>query len=382
MATIDDRALLKAKLRDSMGIFGKICLPTAYKKDTPPFHNKIYEKIGNESDKRVLIAAPRGTAKSTLASLILPMHQLMNKKEGEDLFIVIVSESRQQSINFLSRIKDHLEDSYPLREIYGDFGEHTAHKWREDDIVLKNGARVVAIGTGSRIRGYVTKDTRPTLIIMDDIESGTNAATREARAKNKKWITEAVIPSLADDGRIVMIGTVISEDCFLYWAKASSEWTVLWFSIIDEDGNSIWESKFPMERIEKIKKSFDEIGNVNGFFQEYMNEAQSPENAPFKPEFIHLHHYDLKRDDDGEWYLSSSVIGRTDEEIVKIPVDLYQGVDPASSLSETADYFVVVTLAIDAKENVYVVDTVHRKIAPSMQPKLLIDKFKQFKPRS
>lgn len=38
--------------------------------------------------------------------------------------------------------------------------------------------------------------------------------TPEARSKNRKWITEAVVPSLSDDSRIVMIGTVISEDCF------------------------------------------------------------------------------------------------------------------------------------------------------------------------
>jgi hypothetical protein len=42
-----------------------------------------------------------------------------------------------------------------------------------------------------------------------------------------------------------MIGTVISEDCFLYWAKGSDAWRVLWFGILDEKGESIWKSKFP-----------------------------------------------------------------------------------------------------------------------------------------
>ena len=44
-------------------------------------------------------------------------------------------------------------------------------------------------------------------------QGGTEASaifTKEARAKNKKWVTEAVLPSLSDDGRAIIIGTVIS----------------------------------------------------------------------------------------------------------------------------------------------------------------------------
>ncbi len=96
----------------------------------------------------------------------------------------------------------------------------------------------------------------------------------------------AVIPSLSDDGKICMIGTVISEDCFLYWAKESETWKVLWFSIWDENKKSIWPERFPKSRILGIRKEFESVGNLNGFFQEYMNIAQSPDNAPFKPEWV------------------------------------------------------------------------------------------------
>ena len=108
----------------------------------------------------------------------------------------------------------------------------------------------------------------------------------EARAKNRKWMTEAVIPSLSDEGRIVMIGTVISEDCFLYWAKDSSSWNTLWYSIIQDDGSPIWPERFPKERIQSIKEEYASVGNINGFYQEYMNIAQSPDEAPFKPEWV------------------------------------------------------------------------------------------------
>ena len=364
------------KLRKNMALFGRHCFPTALRKSTPPFHNEVYSSLANDNKRRVLIAAPRGTAKSTVTTLIFPLWKVAFKKTDEDLFIVIISESQTQSINFLSRIKYHLTHSDKFKEIFGDLGPNTARRWTNNDVVLANGARLIAVGTGQRVRGFIEGDTRPNLIIVDDFESELNAFTPEARAKNRKWVTEAVIPSLSDEGKIAMIGTVISEDCFLYWAKESTAWHTLWYSIWDEDEKSIWPERFPNSRINEIKKEFSSVGNLNGFYQEYMNIAQSPDMAPFKPEWIKLHHYDYKRKD------GQNCLVRTkgDEEEVK-PIEIYCGVDPASSLSSTADYFVVTTIGIDYDNNKYIIDIYRDRISPAEQPGVLLEVFKKYRPR-
>ena len=326
--------------------------------------------------RRVAIAAPRGTAKSTTTSLIYPMWRLAFKKSDEDLFMVIISESQTQSINFLSRIKYHLFHSEKFRATFGDLGPETAKRWTNNDIVLANGTRIIAVGTGQRVRGFIEGDTRPNLIIIDDFESELNAATPEARAKNKKWVTEAVIPSLSDEGKIAMIGTVISEDCFLYWVKDSKAWSVLWYAIWDDDEKSIWPERFPKERILQIKEEFGSIGNLNGFYQEYMNIAQSPDNAPFKPEWVKMHHMDFKIVN-GQTCLTRDKQGTTEY----IPVDVYTGVDPASSLSITADFFVIATIGVDKENNKYIIDIYRKRISPAEQPKLMIEVYKKFKPR-
>jgi predicted phage terminase large subunit-like protein len=299
------------------------------------------------------------------------------KKTDEDLFIVIVSESQAQSINFLSRIKYHLTHSSRFKEIFGDMGPNTANRWTHTDIVLANGTRIIAVGTGQRVRGFIEGDTRPNLIIVDDFESELNAYTPEARAKNRKWMTEAVIPSLSDEGKIAMIGTVISEDCFLYWAKESSAWNVLWYSIWNDKEESIWPERFPKERILGIKDEFSSVGNINGFYQEYMNIAQSPDDAPFQPDWIKLHSYEYKRIDGQNVIIKNE--GLENEKIK--PVELYTGVDPASSLSARADFFVIATIAIDSENNKYVIDIYRDKISPAEQPQKIIDVYKKFKPR-
>ena len=364
------------KLYHSIGLFGKYCFPTALNKDTPKFHIDLYRDLRDETKKRVAIAAPRGTAKSTTTSLIFPLWKVAFKKSDEDLFIVIISESQAQSINFLSRIKYHLTMSRKFKEIFGDMGGGTAKRWTNNDIILANGTRIIAVGTGQRVRGFIEGDTRPNLIIVDDFESELNANTLEARAKNRKWMTEAVIPSLSDDGKIVMIGTVISEDCFLYWVKSSESWEVQWYSIWDDDEESIWPERFPRERILNIKKEFESVGNINGFYQEYMNIAQSPDSAPFKPEWVQLHHFDFERRS-GQNCLIRKV---ADEEKI-IPIEVYCGVDPASSLSIRADYFCIATIGVDSDNNKYVLDIFRKRISPAEQPQKLIDTFKKYRPR-
>tara|TARA_Y100001938_G_scaffold138672_1_gene204522 strand:- start:361 stop:1854 length:1494 start_codon:yes stop_codon:yes gene_type:complete len=364
------------KLRNNMALFGRHCFPTALRKQTPPFHHEVYSSLADDDEKRVLIAAPRGTAKSTVTTLIYPLWRLAFKRSDEDLFIVIISESQAQSINFLSRIKYHLTHSDNFRKTFGDMGPNTAARWTHTDVVLANGTRIIAVGTGQRVRGFIEGDTRPNLIIVDDFESELNAFTPEARAKNRKWMTEAVIPSLSDDGKICMIGTVISEDCFLYWAKESETWKVLWYSIWDDNEKSIWPERFPKSRILGIKKEFQSVGNLNGFFQEYMNIAQSPDNAPFKPEWIKLHHYDYERIN-GQNCLTREV---GDEKKI-IPIDVYCGVDPASSLSARADFFVVATIGVDNDNNKYIIDLYRNRISPAEQPQILIDKYKKYRPR-
>jgi predicted phage terminase large subunit-like protein len=256
-------------------------------------------------------------------------------------------------------------------------GPNTANRWTHTDIVLANGTRIIAVGTGQRVRGFIEGDTRPNLIIVDDFESELNAYTPEARAKNRKWMTEAVIPSLSDEGKIAMIGTVISEDCFLYWAKESSAWNVLWYSIWNDKEESIWPERFPKERILGIKDEFSSVGNINGFYQEYMNIAQSPDDAPFQPDWIKLHSYEYKRIDGQNVIIKNE--GLENEKIK--PVELYTGVDPASSLSARADFFVIATIAIDSENNKYVIDIYRDKISPAEQPQKIIDVYKKFKPR-
>ena len=107
-----------------------------------------------------------------------------------------------------------------------------------------------------------------------------------------------------------------------------------------------------------------------------MNEAQSPDNAPFKPQYIRLHHYTF-RYDNGE----SLLIGKQGENVVRKPVNIYCGIDPASYLSKRSDFFVNATIAVDNDNNIYIVDILRDKIDPAYQPEEIIKVFKKYHPK-
>jgi len=374
------------RLKANMGLFGRVCLPSAISKAVPSFHNEIYSMLGDLDKKRVMVVAPRGTSKSTAFNLVYPMWRIAFKRSDEDIFIVIISESAAQSINFLSRIKYHLTNSRDFIETFGDYSERTAKRWTQNDIVLSNGVRIVAVGTGQRVRGFIEGDTRPTDIVIDDFESELNAGTPERRASNRSWALNAVFPSISDGGRILMVGTPISEDCFLYYARGAGVWNYRWYQICQdldaaldgrtEEAGLLWEERFPAKRIIELKKEYEGSANLHGFYQEYMCIAQNPKEAPFQPEFFKYFEHELVETDAG-WALKDPL----DSSGEVIPIDIYMGIDPASSLSLKADFFVIAVVGVDAADNRYLIDIFRSRIPPSEQPEKIIEWYKRYKPR-
>ena len=109
-----------------------------------------------------------------------------------------------------------------------------------------------------------------------------------------------------------------------------------------------------------------------------MNIAQSPDDAPFQPAWIKMHNWEYKRLQGQNCLVQN--YGDKENEKIK-PVELYTGVDPASSLSARADYFVITTIAIDSENNKYIVDIYRNRVSPAEQPQLIIDTYKKFRPR-
>ena len=381
--------ITKLLMKEDMASFAMICFSEALFAAIPDFHYEIYDILTKSNNyalegknllRRLAIAAPRGSAKSTIFSLILPLHTLLTK--GEDAtneLILMISESGDQARRLLGRLKDELTENEKLRLYYGDWAEKSARKWTEQDVILKDGSRIVAAGTRQRVRGAIQRNTRVTLAIFDDIESELNANTSEERDRNSRWITNAVLPTLdTRRGRAVMIGTVIHNDCFLMNIKDKKSWHVFWYAakFTDENGveQLLWKDKITQEFLDDQYRLFEDVGNIGGYYQEFFNQPMSPEEAPFKPHYIQRIPFKYVRKDNTN-YIEREINGK----LVLTPVLIYGGVDLASTISRRADYTVSVSIAIDSMDNHYFLPYFRIKSDPATHPQMVIDEYKKYR---
>ena len=309
----------------------------------PKFQRDLFQELDSlKTTKRICLSSPRGFVKSTTCSVIFPLHVALYKHFSQ---ILIVSNSEALSIEFLRHIRTNLESNMRIQTY---FGMQESSKWTETHLILKNGVNIRGCGVGAQIRGF-----RPDLIILDDIESDESVQSEELRRKMKEWLFKAAINSLAVDGAMVFIGTLISPLAILYdFVNTPPEgWKAIFNQAykggIEEPGHELWPEMWPHDRLQARKK---EIGTV-AFSSEFMNKPIPSEGIRFNPEDI-------------QYYEDSDIKGKAIGEYITI--------DPAFSEDSTADYGVILECLHDTEDNLYVKTYYHAHTTA----RNLIDRFK------
>ena len=206
--------------------FGRAYLAHYFLRESPAFHSELDQvwrdgvmkgmdpfvsakEISRADGCRRAIEAPRGHAKSTTFTFKDSIHAAVY---GYKHYEIILSDSSEQAEGFLADIKTELEENAALKE---DFGELTGKVWKASVILLSNGSKIEAIGSGKKIRGRRHKQWRPDLILCDDLENDENVNTPEQRQKLRSWFDKAVSECGDTYTDIVYIGTLLHYDSLL-----------------------------------------------------------------------------------------------------------------------------------------------------------------------
>jgi hypothetical protein len=317
MLTHEQRVEFARRTIDSLENFVRVYFVDHTKHEIPAFHKEIYSLLTNK--KRIVIAAPRGFAKSTVCSVFYPAW-LATYGHAKD--ICIISASENLAVELLRKIKMTFESNVDYLSIFGDV---RSQKWTENHIILANGVNIRAKGAGGQIRGF-----RPDVVILDDIETDESVVSEEQRKKLKEWLFKACLNTLLPEGQFVVVGTVLNQLSVLSdLLETPNGWEKRRYTAytdgIQEKGHELWQDARPHEWLEQRKR---EIGTF-AFSAEFMNDPKSDETAPIRSEQIRF------------W-----------EELPK----QYSGViavDPAYSEDERSDYKVAVLVLIDHHSNRY-----------------------------
>ena len=345
--------------------FGKLFLPDDFmRSETPFFHYEVADALMNKDYRQLGVILPRGHGKTVLTKCNI-VHDFLFSQDP--LFYGWVAASSKISVPNLDYVKYHLEYNDKIRYYFGDV---KGRKWTEDDIELKNGSKLISKSNLSGIRGGAKLHKRYDLIILDDFEDENNTVTPESRSKIANLVTAVVFPALEPaDGRLRINGTPVHFDAFTtrildghLKAKTQNEeysWKVITYKALMEDGTPLWPDWFGHEEMERKKKFYTDSGCPQKFYQEYMMEVQNAEDAMFRRD--HIKYWDGEFIHDNETGLSYIIPDGDDPK----PCDVYVGVDPATdSTRRDSDFSVLLTVACDHNNNIYVLDYIRKRSIP------------------
>jgi predicted phage terminase large subunit-like protein len=324
---------------------------------TPEFHIELWNLFC--SDQRlVAIAAPRGHAKSTAVTHTAGLASVLFKERD---FVLIVSDTEGQAIQFLGDIKKELQENEDLITL---FGIKKFVKDTESDIIVQfttgEEFRIIAKGSEQKVRGLKWRNKRPNLIIGDDLENDEIVMNDDRRDKFLKWFNKALLPCGSDDCLVRIVGTILHMDSMLerrmpewgakttktdgirHWSDATdSEWLSIRYQAHNEDYTKIlWPEKFPEERLRAIKRTYIEDGDPEGYAQEYLNYPIDEENAFFQKSDFRPLPDDWERD-----YM-----------------EYYVGGDLAISEKDGRAYSVFVVAGLTSNNVLRVVDVIRRRM--------------------
>jgi len=387
---------LQAKLeilrrcKDDFLYLGKTVSPNAFTLPTPEFHYELRDILMDRTKTRVAIEAPRGYAKSTLCIFAVLDHLLFD--EGSK-YIVIQSKTQREAKKRLGAIKNILEYSRPFRDLFGYMGMQNAKTWREDSIVLANGDTIEAKGYGQPVRGGLTEDwARVTLYYLDDPEDEDNTKTKDAMDDNLKKFLSA-LPGLKKRlGRVVVVGTPINQSCLVEKLRNMGGWLFKHYQAVDEKTKKVlWSEMETYEELMKDKEDHISIGKASMWYSEKQCVITGDEDQLFEEQdlrwwdgyletlgedsFLHITHQNRRKTSNNNW----EMILLAEERI--IPVNIFIGVDPASSERRGADFSTTVPIAFDERKNVYLLPYFEKRVKPTDHARQIQEKFLEIRPK-
>ncbi|MEW6252592.1 MAG: hypothetical protein AB1716_18295 [Planctomycetota bacterium] len=307
-------------------------LPEYFADEPCAFHVELFATLARPDARLIARVAPRGHAKSTCSTLAYPLWCICEKKRRN---IVIVTHEAALATQFVRDIRAELETNELIRAEYGDLctppppAEQSAPsatvpaestrpraprapapakrgraslaparaaprgRWSSRLFTTTTGVTVQAKGSGAAFRGLRVGPQRPDLVICDDIEKDEQVASPAGRRRLEQWLRKVVMPALAPDGQLVVLGSLLHYDSLLANLRDPKQWPHWDYRVhraleAEElpDGAyrkvALWPARWPVERLELER---ERIGTI-AFEQEYQANPIDDSQRVFRPEWL------------------------------------------------------------------------------------------------
>lgn len=253
----------------------------------PAVHRKWWADV-TSAHPRVVIAAPRGHAKSTALNHAYGLAASLFKQHP---FQIKISRTYALAVEKLRQAKEELLKNERLRAVFRlkDMARDTENDFiavMEDDYQF----RMYALGMEQAVRGFSWGTYRPTLFNGDDMEDDEQVLNPESRRKAMNWVMNTLMPMGASNAVYRFYGTILHQESVLAQLIRSPRWKGSIYEACDGDiaeDSILWPELFPVERLRDLKEMYSGVQNLAGFNREYRNKAKADEVGYFRDSDFH-----------------------------------------------------------------------------------------------
>lgn len=326
----------------------KYLFPEYFSAEFSILHQQIFDAIDSGAP-RIVIAAPRGIGKTTSVVLGYAAKQILFRLKR---FVVYVSNSSSSAELQTENLKRELIANQNVKTLFGPVRATSAdgvdETFSKRAWVSNGGTLVYPRGSGQQVRGLLHGNSRPDLIIIDDLEDTDTINNEEIRKARKTWFHGDLlkcVSRLDKNWQIIYIDTLKHEDSLMQELLDSNEWLSLRLELCDDDFNSLAPEFISTEEIKKEATYHRTHNMMDVFFREFRNIAVSKENPTFSQAYF-------------KYYELSELDAKKDLETIIL-------VDPAKSVTPQAAESAIVAVTMDlASSRLYVRDIVHGRLHP------------------
>lgn len=390
-------AILRNHCLYDIEFFARAFFPHLCRREFSPWHRALFldraleleDSLPGREGYRKALAAPRGSAKSTLKSLLFVLHDLAYKREP---YILLFSATLPQAEQRLKNLRREIERNDHLRAVYGDALAPSGPASRR---ALQIGrALIEAHSSGSEVRGISYGQWRPTKIVLDDVENSEDVENADLRARLEDWFRE-VIENLGDSyTNIDVVGTVLHPDgllahllerpdfqsrrwrSILHFSKQTQlweEWKTIYSDLSNRNRVAYARRFFNAHREEMLagtevfwpdKESYYDLmvqlttRGRRAFFKEKQNDPLRADHAVFDPSTFRW----FRRDGD------ALVLESSPEPVPLRDLRIVGFLDSAmGGKGRRGDFAAIATVGMDASNRLFVLDVWLDHATPSEQ---------------
>lgn len=214
--------------------FAQFYFPDYCKLPFSRIHRELFELLqGGATDRgrRACIAAPRGHAKTTINLTIQIIHAICYNYEPT---IIIMAQNQRESQARVKGILDILSGNERLKQVYGSLAPPSGLRGKSQ-FVTRNNILVKSVSWGQSIRGINHKGNRPSLIILDDVETLEGVQNPEQREKYREQFKKDVLQAgdVTNTLNVVVIGTCLHDDGLINHLLCHPGWTTRRYQAVE-----------------------------------------------------------------------------------------------------------------------------------------------------